>query len=63
MKMMEAQERTKRLRKLMKKHKLDASDIGRLLGREAQTVRSWACEYPERTIPAPMLELLELKLK
>lgn len=59
---MNQKERTKRLREIMRKHKLKAADVGRILDRSAQTVRSWRCAYEERAIPATSLRLLELEV-
>ena len=52
--------RTKKLRALMAEHDMYSSDIGRLLERSAQTVRSWRCGA--RIIPQHTLALLELVL-
>lgn len=58
---METHERTQRLRTLMRKHKLSAADVGRMLDRTPQTVRNWACANPDRVIPKTDLRLLELE--
>jgi hypothetical protein len=60
---MNKKQRTAKLRALMKDHNLSAADVGGILNREAQTVRSWSCKYPQRAIPEALLELLELKLQ
>lgn len=54
--------RTKKLRAIMKKHKLKARDVADMLGREPSTVRVWRCQHTKRVIPQDTLELLELKL-
>lgn len=53
---------TKKLRALMQQHHLSAADVGRMLGRSAQTVRGWRVKNTERPIPDNTLELLTLKL-
>lgn len=53
--------RTKRLRQIMAKHKLTANQVAGILGRTQQTVRMWRVGTP-RTIPEHALELLEFKL-
>jgi hypothetical protein len=52
--------KTKRLRALMKKHKLDCAAVAGMLGRETNTVRVWRCEG--RIVPKLVLEVLEFKL-
>jgi hypothetical protein len=59
---MTKENRTKRLREIMAGHNLNAPDVGELLKRSPQTVRSWACANDQRAIPPHMLELLESKL-
>lgn len=54
-------ERTDRLRALMKAHKLDAADVAQILGRTPQTVRVWCCSN-EQTIPQDALRVLEMTL-
>jgi hypothetical protein len=54
--------RTETLRNIMARHKLNAPDVGKLLNRSAQTVRSWTCANDQRTIPEHMLELLKTKV-
>lgn len=54
-------ERTERLRALMKAHKLDAADVAQILQRTPQTVRVWCCAN-DQTIPADALRVLELTL-
>ena len=60
---MNKKERTKRLRALMADHKLSAADVGNMIFRAPQTVRSWTCANEGRCIPTNTLALLELKLK
>lgn len=55
-------ERTQRLREIMRTNKLTNKDVGDLLGRSAQTVRIWSCVNGGRVIPANALELLEFKV-
>jgi hypothetical protein len=55
-------EKTKKLRDLMKAHKLDCAAVGEILQRAPQTVRVWRCTYAARTIPADALRVLELTL-
>lgn len=54
---------TKKLHELMQQHKLSAPDVARMLDRTPQTVREWRVKNTARPIPAPMLELLTLKLR
>lgn len=54
--------RTHELDALMKAHKLTAPKVGKLLGRDAHTVRCWRSKWEDRIIPEHMLELLKLKL-
>jgi DNA-binding Xre family transcriptional regulator len=58
----ELHERTLRLRELMKKHRLSASDVADMVGRSEATVFVWRSAGDHRVIPANTLELLELKL-
>lgn len=53
--------RTERLCQLMFDHQVNSVQVGRILGRSAQTVRSWRCNY-DRTIPSQLLRLLEHEL-
>ncbi|AWM87353.1 hypothetical protein [Microvirga sp. 17 mud 1-3] len=53
--------RTKRLHQLMARHELNADQVAALLGRASTTVAMWRVGKP-RTIPAHMLQLLEMKL-
>lgn len=56
-------ERTKQLLQLMAEHNLSAAQVGELVGRSAQTVRTWRCGTTEsKVIPAQTLELLALKV-
>lgn len=55
--------RTDRLRALMAKYKLKAKDVGAILERSPQTVRSWSCAYVHRAIPEHALFKLEAELK
>jgi hypothetical protein len=55
-------ERTKRLRDLMAKHKLTSSKVGKILNRSAHTVSVWKCAWDGRAIPDHALELLEIRL-
>jgi hypothetical protein len=60
--MNDKKQRTETLRKIMEQHKLNAADVGKLLRRAPQTVRSWACANDDRTIPEHMLDLLASKV-
>lgn len=53
---------TKKLHDLMKRHRLTAPEVARLLGREANTVRVWRVVDTVRPIPDDTLKLLELLL-
>lgn len=55
-------ERTKRLRGLMKAHRMSSRDVAAMLGRSEMTVRIWSCRHPARVIPQNTLRLLELEL-
>jgi DNA-binding transcriptional regulator YiaG len=59
---MTQEQRTERLREIMRKHRMKARDVGAILGRASQTVRAWACKYKERSIPENELRLLELEV-
>lgn len=54
---------TERLHKLMERHKVDATEVADLLGREVNTVRVWRVESTVRPIPDDTLALLEMKLQ
>jgi hypothetical protein len=60
--MTDQKQRTDTLRNIMTQHKLSAPEVGKLLRRSAQTVRSWTCANTQRTIPEHMLELLKRKV-
>lgn len=53
---------TKKLRQLMRKHNVRATEVAELLGREVNTVRVWRVQETKRVIPNDTLELLALKL-
>jgi hypothetical protein len=55
-------DKTRRLRKLMREHRLKAADVAAMLGRKPSTVNVWRCSNDERVIPDQALQLLELKL-
>lgn len=60
----ERADRTNRLRNLMAEHKLNSLEVGAILKRSPQTVRSWmSVAYEDRAIPERILRLLELELK
>ena len=55
-------ERTQRLKTIMRKHRLKPEQVGKLLNRSTMTVRIWCCETDSsKTIPDHSLQLLELK--
>lgn len=54
---------TKQLHSLMKRHKLTAAQVAKMLGREINTVRVWRVRETVRVIPDDTLELLTLKLR
>jgi phosphoribosylformylglycinamidine (FGAM) synthase-like enzyme len=60
---MTPEKRTERLREIMAQHKLSAADVGEILDRQAQTVRSWSSKYVHRAIPQHALTALEVELK
>lgn len=53
---------TTRLKELMALHGVSIKEVAQLLGRSSKTVRMWRSKN-EPSIPDPLLELLELKLK
>jgi hypothetical protein len=55
--------RTKKLRELMARHRLTAADVGEILDRDPHTVRVWRVKKTTRPIPQAMLELLTFKLQ
>ena len=55
-------DRTTRLKDLMVEHKVTPQQVGKLLDRSTQTVRSWRCQWEARTIPPHVLAVLEMKL-
>lgn len=52
---------TQRLKELMAKHGLSASDVAAMLNRSVQSVYEWRC-VNDRNIPDHLLDLLELRL-
>lgn len=53
---------TKKLRTLMRQHKLQAADVAAMLGRQANTVRIWRVKETPRPIPNDALKLLGMML-
>jgi DNA-directed RNA polymerase specialized sigma24 family protein len=54
------------LKAIKKEHKLSSKMVAKLIGVSVHTVNSWLCPATSkcsRTMPAPMLELLTLKLR
>jgi len=51
---------TKRLRQIMRKHKLKAKDVAAITRRSVTTVNIWRCADDRRLIPAELLRLVEL---
>lgn len=59
---MTPQERTETLKKIMADNKLLAKTVGALIGKSAQTVRTYRCAGGHRVISPEHLRLLELEL-
>ncbi len=60
----ESQRREKRLRELMRDHRLSVHDVTRLVGhKHPSMVYMWTARPPTRPVPRYVIELLELKLE
>lgn len=53
---------TKKLRTLMKQHKLQAAAVAKMLDRQPNTVRVWRVKETTRVIPNDTLKLLAMSL-